>query len=92
MQEQSSQAKSIPVKIHIATYNRVKLYADMRNQPFVRALDEIINDWMDTVGDTRIEYWAKMTSENRVAQPRIVWDDPADFDPQVPPSSPVAQA
>jgi len=43
------------VRISAQTFERIKLYADLTNVSVRQATEEVLSDWMDTIGEGRME-------------------------------------
>ena len=47
--------KYVTVRITAETLQRIKLYADLTNVSVQQATEEALVDWMDTIGEGRLE-------------------------------------
>jgi len=43
------------VRITAQTFQRIKLYADLTNVSVQQATEEVLSDWLDTIGEGRME-------------------------------------
>lgn len=53
--------KDKPVKIYEEGYNKLKQYSELTGVPIKRVIAEMIEDWMDSVGQVRLEALTSMT-------------------------------
>ncbi len=51
----SSGPKRISISISRPVFEKLKAYAKITGKPVPRALDALVNDWLDTTGEADIE-------------------------------------
>jgi len=56
------------VRISAQTFERIKLYADLTNVSVRQATEEVLSDWMDTIGEGRMELLTGQPMDSQAAR------------------------
>jgi len=56
------------VRITAQTFQRIKLYADLTNVSVQQATEEVLSDWMDTIGEGRMELITGQPMDSQAAR------------------------
>lgn len=58
-----------PVKISEEVYQKLDQYCESTGVPRVRVMEEALSDWLDTVGQARIEALSHLTMAKVITMP-----------------------